>query len=531
MYDILITNGTVIDGTGAKPIRVDVGITGDTISAVGDLTSADARTRLDLSSSASPDPQSSPRSSLCVCPGFIDAHSHSDAYLLIEPSAPNKIYQGITTEVVGNCGASCAPITDRSQLPGDWEDKRFPGEWRTVAEYRALLKQVSPAPNAVLLVGHNTLRRSVIGRVNREATPDEMRLMKERLAAGLEDGARGLSTGLIYPPGLFAPREEIVELARVVGPDGVYSSHMRSEGTKLLEAIEETLEVGRQSGARVQVSHLKTAGKDSWGLIDRAFALLRGAIDEGLVAAADRYPYTSGWTELDAALPDWALEGERSDILERLHNPDTRKRILADVDDCYDDARWGNVVVGYTHHPDNREYRGKRLTDVAETLGISASEAFLTLIESDALKTGAFFFGMSEENMRRILCEPYVMLGTDASLRAPTGPLSGGMPHPRTYGSMPRFLRMVLDEKLMTLTEAIRKMTSLPAEQFGLTNRGVIREGSAADVIIFDPDTVRDNATYADSHQLASGISSVIVNGTLTLDSGLLTGRRAVRML
>jgi N-acyl-D-amino-acid deacylase len=513
MFDLIITNGTLIDGTGSKPVRADVGIRGDQILDTGDLADAEASETIDADGCV-------------VCPGFIDVHTHSDTYFLIEPTAPSKLYQGITSEVCGNCGASGAPVSSFDHLPSDWADKEYPETWSTMAEYRALLEKHGFGINIVNLVGHNTLRRSTIGYENRPATPDELAHMVRDLEESMEVGARGFTTGLVYAPGMFAPREELVTLARVAARyGGLYGSHMRSESDALLEAIDETLAIGRAAGARVQVSHLKVAGRANWGKIDDALAMIRDAIEKGEPVASDRYPYTAGATDLDVVFPEWAAEGGRSAVLARLEDSTACDRLRSELIDSRDREAWGGVLVGSTTHPDNERFRGLSLIDVAVLLELPHPvDVILHLCRTDELKTGAFFAGMSEDNMRRILKEPYVMLGSDASLRALSGPLSHDYPHPRAYGSMPRFLRMVLDEELMPLEEAIRKMTSLPAGQFGLTRRGRLERNYAADIVVFNPDYLKDHATYGNPHALSSGITDVIVNGTRTLKAGHSTG-------
>ncbi len=545
MFDLIIRNATIIDGTGAEPFAADVGISRDTITKIGDLSSADSHDTLDLAPPAS-DFRSPPvrrsvafgrlassageggTSDLRLAPGFIDTHTHSDTYLLIEPSAPSKVFQGITTEVCGNCGASGAPISDFSQLPSDWADKKYPGTWSSVAEYRELFEQAQPAVNAVLLIGHNTLRRNIVGYDNRHATPDEMQSMLQLAEESMEAGARGITTGLIYAPGMYAPREEIVALVSVAGRHGgIYGSHMRSEGAELIEAIDETIDIGEAAGARIQVSHLKCAGCANWDKIDAALERIQKARDRGLTVMADRYPYTAGATDLDVVFPSWFAEGGREVILERLTDSDQRSRLRDELLESRSTEEWGGVMVGSTTDPDNLRFRGKNLLEVADDLGCDPVDAILHLCETDKLNTGAFFSGMNEENMMRILAEPYVMLGSDASLRAPTGQLSHDYPHPRAYGSFPRFLRWSLDGKTVPLPEAIRKMTSLPASQFGLADRGVVAEGKKADLVVFDPDQVQDLATYGNPHQLSKGITHLIVNGTVTIRDGQLTGQRA----
>ena len=519
MFDLNVIGGRVIDGTGRPAFRADVGIQGDDVLEIGDLSGAEAKITFDVTSKY-------------VCPGFIDVHSHSDAYLLIEPSAPSKIFQGVTTEVVGNCGASAAPRIGRYPMPSDWRDKEYPGSWKTVTEYRALLDQMKPAVNVVLLIGHNAIRAGIMGYEGRAATDSEFKAMADLLVKSLDEGGAGLSTGLIYSPGMFALSEEIIGLAKVVARrDKIYTSHMRSEGSKLLEAIDETINIGRQSGVRVQISHLKTSGLKNWHLIDAALDTIRKAQNEGVEVASDRYPYTAACTDLDVILPDWASEGGREAVLKRLRDPQTRKRIRDDLAASRDAQYWESVTVGTTHRADNRQFQGMPLLQVAKRLSQEPVDALLYLIDTDELHTGGIFFGMNETNMWKILGEPFVMLGSDASARAPGGPLSYDHPHPRAYGTFPRFLRAALDGKTVQLPEAVRKMTSLPAEQFRLKDRGILATGKRADVVVFDPVEIRDMATFEKPHQFAKGIDLVVVNGVVTLRDGRLTGHRAGQFL
>jgi len=518
-FDLLIQNGTVLDGTGAKAISADIGICGDRIEAIGDLSKAEAKQTIDATGKI-------------VCPGFIDAHSHSDAYLLIEPRASSKIFQGITTEVCGNCGASVAPRLGGAKLPSDWEDKPFPGTWSTVAEYRKLFEQVKPALNEVLLIGHNTLHRGVCGYEPRGANPDELKAMCRALEQALDEGGCGMSTGLIYPPASAVPTEEIVALADVVAKrNGIYTSHMRSEGHNLLEAIDETLDIGRKSGARVQISHLKASGKANWHKLDAAIEKIEAAREEGLEVAADRYPYTASQTDLDIILPDWALYDGKKAVLGRLKDSKVRKKIREEILEERGEFGFSTVMIGSTEHPSNHTLQGVVLEKAAEILKMEPVDALLHIVEKDELRTGGIFFGMSEENMWRVLETPWVMIGCDASLRAPDGILSQDHPHPRAYGSFTKFLRAALDGQTVALPEAIRKMTALPAEQFRLKNRGVLKEGNFADVVVFDPKAIRENTSYADPHQLSDGMNTVIVNGTLTIERGRLTNNRHGRFL
>jgi len=519
MFDIKIVNGSLLDGSGSPAVRADLGITGDRIADIGDLGAAGADVVIDADG-------------LVVTPGFIDVHSHSDTYLLIRPSADSKIWQGITTEVVGNCGASAAPLTGAYRMPSDWRDKEYPSRWNTVAEYRAILEQVKPAPNVVLLVGHTDLRAGIVGYDNRPASSDELKRMSALLDRALEEGGRGLSTGLIYAPAMFAPSDELIALARVASArGGIYSSHMRNEGGRLLAAIDEAVRIGREAGIGVEISHFKTSGRENWHLVDKAIESVRKARASGVDVCADRYPYTSSCTDLDVILPRWAADGGHDAVMARLKDPGIRARLLDEVRQSRPADAWGTIMIGSTAHSDHEAFKGVRLDEVAGRMKMEPADAALRIMEKDELRTSAFFFGMNEDNMRRILAEPYVMIGSDASLRALDGPLSLDYPHPRAYGSFPKFLRMSLDGVTVPLPEAVRKMTSLPASRFGLKDRGMLRKGMKADVTVIDTQDLADTATYARPHSLARGIESVIVNGTLTLHNNRLTGNRAGRFL
>ncbi len=517
--DLKIEGGLVTDGTGAPPAPADVGIRGGAITAVGALSAVPARRTIAAAGRL-------------VCPGFIDAHSHSDSSLLEDPSAPSKIYQGVTTEVIGNCGASAAPLLGKAQAPAGWEKKPELERWRTMAEYRTRLEATRPMVNVVPLAGHGKLRAAVMGYEGRPASPDEIQRMAALLEQAMDEGARGFSTGLIYAPGMFAEPPEITALGRVAAArGGLYTTHMRSEGSKLLEALDETLAVARDTGVRVQVSHLKTSGRGNWGLIDAALDKLNAARAEGLEVSADRYPYTASSTDLDVILPQWASEGGREAVLARLREPATRARIRDELQANRPEMYWGTIVVGSTAHPDHAAFQGQNLGEVAKRMNLEPLDAALTLIDKDNLNTSAFFFGMCEENMGRIYAEPWVMVGSDSGVRSPTGVLSQCYPHPRTYGTFPRFLRAALDGKTMPVGEAIRKMTSLPADQFRLGNRGVVKPGAAADLVMIDTARLRDTSTFAAPHQLAEGVDLVVVNGAVTLEGRTLTGARGGRVL
>ncbi len=498
-FDLKIRNGTVIIGDNTDGIRCDIGIRNTTIAQLGDLSESTAKNTIDAEGCV-------------VCPGFIDAHSHSDTYLLLEPSAASKIYQGITTEICGNCGASAAPLNGDYKMPSDWLDKHYKKPWKTVADYRARFTEAQPAINAALLVGHNTLHAGICGYEPRAATSNEMRLMIQTLEQALDEGAMGLSSGLAYPPGSAVPREEIIELATVVAKHGgLYTTHMRSESDGLLDSIGEAIDIAERSGARLQISHLKASGPGNWNKLEAALEKVRRA-----GAGSDRYPYTAGCTDLDIVLPLWATYGGRDAILGRLRDLKLRDKIRTELL-LHPADHWDNVMVGSTQF---EEFKGAYLPDVAETLQLHPVDALLRLIDLDDLKTGGIFFSMSEENMWRVLAEPFVSIGSDGSMRAPWGPLSHDHPHPRAYGSHTKFLRAALDGKTVALPEAIYKMTGLPAKQFNLKNRGVLKKGYAADLLVFDPQTLKEHSSYANPHQLSDGMCHVIVNGVHSLING-----------
>jgi N-acyl-D-amino-acid deacylase len=537
LFDLIIRNGRLVDGTGAVERAADVGVRGDRIAALGDLSAAAAAREIDASG-------------LVVAPGFIDAHAHSDAYLLLEPDAPSKLAQGVTTEVNGQCGGSAVPRLGLARLSSDWASQTYPVHhtsrgvvksetpgptWTTVASYRELFEAVRPALNTVQFIGHNTLRAGVMGYAPRAATAEELREMVRRLEQALDEGGRGLSTGLLYQPGKHAEEEEILTLARTAAAKGaMYATHMRSEGERLLESIGDVLELARTTGIQVQISHLKTSGKANWDKIETALALMNEARAQGLNVLSDRYPYTAAGTDLDVVLPDWASAGGRDAILANLRDPAARKRIEEELDGGARD--WSAVMIGGGWSEAVRAFSGRTVAEAASALGLTPGGAVCRFIDADETRTGAFFFGMCEANLRRICEQPWLMPGSDASLRAPWGPLGRDHPHPRAYGAMPRFLRLLTGRvegfvKICGLEEAVRRMTSLPARTFGLRGRGVLREGAFADIAVFDEERFRDTATYEKPHRFAEGMRHVVVNGALSYSEGRFTGARRGRFL
>lgn len=512
--DIRICHGTVYDGSGSEGVRADVGIRRGRIVVIGDLSGYTARSDLDADG-------------CLVTPGLIDAHSHSDIALLVEPRASSKVFQGVTTEICGNCGASAAPRCGDAPLPSDWQDKPLPGSWRTVADYRSLYDRVCPAIHTALLVGHNSLHRGICGYAPRGATPDELSKMVRILEESLDEGAGGLSFGLIYPPASAVPEEELIALAHACQQrDRICTFHMRSEAGGLEDAVAEVIRIGRRTGVRVHISHLKTSGEANWHRLDRVFDQIESAREEGIDLTADRYPYTAAQTDLDILLPSHALHGGREAILRRLSTPGKRALLREEILEERGEFGLRHVMIGTVETPRLHHLKGMMLIDAAEQAGCEPVDFLLDLIEEDALRTGGIFFGMCEKNMKRILQKPWVMIGSDASLRAPDGPLSADHPHPRAYGTFTRILRNALDGDLLPLAEAIRKMTSFPAERFCLHHRGRIQPGFYADIAVFDPEQLQERTTYAEPHRLSEGVRHLVVNGVPLIEEFRLTGSR-----
>ncbi len=531
----LIKNGLVVDGTGRPAYPANVLIAGDRIADI--LPEGHQFSILNSQFSIFD------ASGCLVTPGFIDSHSHSDAYLLIEPDAPSKLSQGVTTEINGQCGGSVAPRYGAARLSSDWASMTYPGgdgpgpTWRSLAEYRAIFEQVRPAINTVQFIGHNTLRSSVIGYDAVRATPETLRAMQDLLARELDDGGWGLTTGLIYQPGKYSDSAEVVALAKTAAArGGYYATHMRSEGDRILEAIDEVLDLVDATGIRAEISHLKTSGRANWGKIDAVLEKIQGAVDSGRLLGSDRYPYCAAGTDLDVVFPDWAGVGGCPAECERLADSAVRARIVAELDASSRD--WASVMVGGTWSDETRPCSGRTIAGILSDDGRFASPGELVcwILERDACRTGAFFFGMCEENLQRIYERPWIVPGSDASLRAPWGPLGKDHPHPRAYGTMPRFYRLLTGReeghaRIATREEAVARMTSVPARRFGIKGRGVLEKGAFADVAVWREDAFRDVAAYDAPHAFCEGMEAVFVNGVLSCRAGRFLHAGAGRFL
>ena len=542
----LIKNGTIIDGQGTLAFVGDVLVEDDRIVEVipaGELQNFKTSEPQNLIDA----------SGLIVSPGFIDAHTHSDAYLVIEPDAPSKVTQGITTEINGQCGGSVAPRYGEARLSSDWAavlgDRLT---WRSLAEYREVLAAAKPAVNTVQFIGHNTLRSSVIGYAARAAGDEDLREMSRLLDESLDAGGWGLTTGLIYQPGKYSTPAEVVAFAKVAAAKGgYYATHMRSEGDNILEAIDEVIELVKATGIRAEISHLKTSGQKNWHKIDAVLNKIEGAMSEGLLLGSDRYPYCAAGTDLDVVLPDWAQEGGAPAELARLQIANLRAQIIEEINAL--DRDWSTVMIGGTWAEENKRYSGKTVAEILglETLefrpGLASSvssplkssvlslksspgELITSILLADGCKTGAFFFGMSEENLAKIYSRPWIVPGSDASLRAPWGPLGLDHPHPRAYATMPEFYRRVRALGF-SREETVARMTSVIADRFGIRGRGRIKKGAYADLVIWNEAEFKAKATFTDPHQFTGGVKAVMTNGVISYCDGKFTGNRGGRFL
>lgn len=504
-FDCVVRGGRVLDGTGGKEWSADIGLLGDSITALGTLDPEQARSVIDARG-------------LCVAPGFIDIHTHSDGDILDYPDDESRVFQGVTTEVTGNCGGSAAP-----------------GEkWPDVPSYFRALESCRIATNQVLLLGQGTLRRAVAGLENRPLTASELERVVRTLEEGLEQGAIGLSSGLEYTPGRYTSTEELIALARVLGRRGkLYASHIRNEEAGLLESIAEALRIGREGGTRVEISHLKAAGKPNWPKQGAAIAAIEEARAAGLDVWADVYPYTAYSTGLTIFLADETRAGGTDAILARLADRAQRERIRSDLGPriASDPGGYELIVISSTGAAD-KSIVGKDLASIAKARGVDGAEALLQLLEEGRTEVGFVGHAMSEENVVRVLTHPLVMVGSDGYAMAPRGEALEKKPHPRSYGTFARVLETyVREQQKLDLPTAIHKMTGMPAAQLRLADRGRIAQGCRADLVVFDAQRVKDHSSFDDPHHLASGFAHVFVNGVRVIADGHATGDRPGRAL
>jgi N-acyl-D-amino-acid deacylase len=502
MQTTLIRYADVLDGTGAPAFKADLLLEGDRLAAIdaasGALESAQADSVID-------------GTGLVAAPGFIDIHSHSDYTLPINPRAESKIRQGVTTEVIGMCGGSPAPLNAETKELARKSRPELSWEWESFGEYLDLLRRQGIAVNVVPMVGHGTVRTLVLGPEDRAPAADELDEMKRQVAVAMDEGAWGMSTGLIYPPSAYATTAELVELSRVpAARGGFYFSHIRGEAEMVLESVSEAIEIGERAGLPVQIAHFKAIQPENWHLIDGALALLDEARQRGVDVAADRYPYIASSTSLRASLPNWVHDGGVDALLERIAEPEIRKQILDGP--LPRGRRWDTVVIA--HAPDVPEWAGLSVAQIAAQRGADASETALDMLLEAKGRVSVVHFSMDEEGLKKTLRHPAVMIGSDGSALAPYGPLGEGKAHPRNYGTFVRVLgKYARQEGTLTLSEAVHKMTGMPAARLGLPDRGRLAVGNKADVVLFNPETVIDNATFTEPYQYPTGIEYVFVNG------------------
>lgn len=524
VYDLLVRGGVVLDGTGGTGGRADVAVAGDRIMAVGPDLAATARDTLDATG-------------LIVAPGFIDMLGHSEYSLLRDGRAISKITQGITSEVTGEV-TSVIPVNENT-LREMGDSTRARVDWSDLNGYFRTFERRGSAINLATFVTVGSVRRYVMGDADRPPTADELERMKALVAEAMEQGAIGLSSGLIYAPASFASTEELAELAAVAGRfGGGYASHIRSEGDRLVEAVNEAIEIGRRAGTWVQIHHLKASGHRNWGKVRDAAAAIDAARSAGTDVSADMYPYPASGTGLDAIIPGWAHAGGTDSLLARLRDPATRARIIAELTEGVGD--WGigasaggpnGVMIASAGVDSLRRYQGMRLDQVAAARGQGVADALIDLITADNANTAAIYFSMSEEDVEHVLRQPWVSVGSDAGARSLDTAVVG-RPHPRAYGTFPRILcRYVRERRVLTLEEAIRRFTSLPAARVGLTDRGLVRPGMYADLTLFNAAEVCDRATFEAPVQASVGIRHVVVNGVPVLRDGVPTGARPGRGL
>ena len=531
-YDVVIVNGRVVDGTGAPWVTADVAISGDRIAAVGRLGEVPARLRVDAAG-------------LVVAPGFIDMLGQSEDFVLADGRAASKITQGITTEITGE-GRSIAPVNDRmvAAAQASWDHYGIVQDFRTLAGYFQRLETRSrPAINVGTFVGAGGVRDYVLGRENKPAAPADLAQMKTLVAEAMKEGALGLSTSLQYVPDRFATTEEIIELARVArSHGGIYITHQRSESERIFESLDEVARIAREAQIPAEIWHLKTAYKANWGKMPQVLARIEAARAAGLDITANQYPYTRASNGLDACLPLWVREGGADAMVARLKDPALRERIRREMDDPQPAAGWENqwygaggsdgVMLSSVLNKELKKYEGLTLTQIGRQMGKDPRDALMDLVIADHGESYCIIAIMDEADVRAALAHPLVAIDTDSGARAEDGPLSDSKSHPRGWGTFPRILgKYVREEKVLTLEEAIRKMTSRAAGRVGLHDRGILRAGMAADITVFDAATIRDVATYENPNRYSVGVRHVFVNGERVVADGEITAARPGRPL
>ena len=527
-YDTIITNGIIYDGSGGAPVKADLGIVNDTVAAIGDLSSASATERIDAKGKA-------------VTPGFINMMGHSEESLIIDGRGQSDIRQGVTLEIF--CESSPAPLTEKMRLQAEQGqgDFRYKVEWHSLGEYMNFLEKKGIAPNIASFVGAGTIRMNVIGEDNKAPTPVQLDSMKQLVAQAMQQGALGVTCALIYPPDNFATTDELIALCKEAAKyGGTYSSHMRSEANQFTQAVNELITIAREAGLPAEIHHLKAAGKSNWNKLDSVINIVEKARKEGLQIDADMYTYVAGATGLTSAFPPTLQDGGFGKLRERLMDPKWRAKMKIAMNS--DPQDWENLYSG-AGGPEHvlllgfkqdslKKYTGKTIADVAKIRNQSAEDCAMDLIIQDSTRVGVAYFLMNEDNVRKQAGLPWVSFGSDEGSYTTEGVFLKSNAHPRAYGNFARFLgKYVRDEKVCTLQEAIRKLANLPAEHLRLKNRGMLKAGYFADVVIFDPATIQDHSTFEKPHQYSTGVSDVWVNGRQVFKNGEPTDARPGRFV
>lgn len=527
-FDVLIKGGTVYDGAGGEPRHLDVAIRGDRIVEIGTLRKARANTLVDATG-------------LAVAPGFINMLSHSETSLIVDGRSMSELKQGVTTQIFGEGSMGPLTLEMKARRIAQQGDIKYDITWTTLAEYLAYLEKRGISQNVASFIGAPTLREYVIGLQDKAATPEQLDKMRELVRHEMEAGALGITTALIYPPATFAKTEELIELSKVAAKyKGKYIAHIRSEADQLAEAVEETIRISREAGLPAEIYHLKASGRENWSKLDRVLAMIEEARRNGLQITADMYTYTAGATGLNSCMPPWVYDGGSDAAYRRLEDPETREKIAAAM--RAPSNNWENLYM-LAGSPDRillvgfksealKPLTGKTLADVARMRGKDPVETIMDLVLEDRSRIGTVYFMMDEENVKKQIRQPWVSFGSDAASMAPEGVFLKSSTHPRAYGNFARLLgKYVREEKVIPLTEAVRRLSGLPATNLGLDHRGFLEPGMFADVVVFDPDTITDVATYEKPQQYSVGVKHVFVNGVQVLRDGEHTGAKPGRAL
>lgn len=527
-FDVLIKGGTVYDGAGGEPRHLDVAIRGDRIVEIGTLRKARANTVVDASG-------------LAVAPGFINMLSHSETSLIVDGRSMSELKQGVTTQIFGEGSMGPLTLEMKARRIAQQGDIKYDITWTTLAEYLAYLEKRGISQNVASFLGAPTLREYVIGLQDKAATPEQLDKMRELVRQEMEAGALGITTALIYPPATFAKTEELIELSKVAAKyKGKYIAHIRSEADQLAEAVEETIRISREAGLPAEIYHLKASGRENWSKLDRVLAMIEEARRNGLQITADMYTYTAGATGLNSCMPPWVYDGGSDAAYRRLEDPETREKIAAAM--RAPSNNWENLYM-LAGSPDRillvgfksealKPLTGKTLAEVARMRGKDPVETVMDLVLEDRSRIGTVYFMMDEENVKKQIRQPWVSFGSDAASMAPEGVFLKSSTHPRAYGNFARLLgKYVREEKVIPLTEAVRRLSGLPATNLGLDHRGFLEPGMFADVVVFDPDTITDVATYEKPQQYSVGVKHVFVNGVQVLRDGEHTGAKPGRAL